>query len=293
MARGPVREWLRLNWIRFDAASCWRYYVRKRGLAEPELALLPTLCSRNGTSVDVGANIGLYTCPLIARSARCIAFEPLPAMAKLLRRAFGRDGGRFQLEQVALSDRCGSAELRMPKGGPGYSTMESANVLEGKVDTTRVLRFQVETRRLDDYALTDVRFVKIDVEGHEASVLRGSRDTLQRCCPAVLVEVEERHNKGSVSAVLRLMGEIGFDGYFLQDWQLHKADQFDGAQHQDPGAPERYVRNFLFLRVGDRDAVGEALERLREDPPPVVGDRLRRERALAQSAPRSNLAAGS
>jgi FkbM family methyltransferase len=293
MARGPLREWLRLGWIRFDAASYWRYYVRKRGLAEPELALLPQLCSRDGTSVDVGANIGLYTCPLIEYSARCVAFEPLPPMARLLRRAYRRGDGRFRLEQVALSDRRGSAELRMPKGNFGYSTMEPANVLEGKVDTTRVLRFQVETRRLDDYTFEDVRFLKVDVEGHEESVLRGSRETLDRCHPAVLVEVEDRHNKGSVAAVLRLMGELGYEGYFLQDWQLHTADEFNLAEHQDPGAPERCVRNFLFLREGGRDALSDALEKLREDPPRVVGDRLRRQRALEQTVQRTNLGAGS
>ena len=53
----------------------------------------------------------------------------------------------------------------------GYSN-QGASLNYGKVgdDYGEVT---IEARRLDDEALTDVGFIKIDVEGHELEVLRG------------------------------------------------------------------------------------------------------------------------
>lgn len=153
MARSGIREALRLSWIRLHPASYWRYYEWKRGLAEPELAILPALCSAGGLSVDVGANIGLYSCHLARLSGSVVAFEPLPPLADLLRRAYRSRGARYRLEQVALSETEDTAQLRMPRRQFGYSTIEPANVLEGKVDTSDVICYEVRTRRLDSFGL--------------------------------------------------------------------------------------------------------------------------------------------
>jgi FkbM family methyltransferase len=222
------------------------------------MALLPALCSQDGLSLDVGANIGLYSNALLQCSGRCVAFEPLPPMASLLRKAFRRASGRYRVEQVALSDSAAKATLRMPKGDFGYSTMEPENVLEGKVATSEFVTFEVETRRLDDYAFEGVRFMKIDVEGHEESVLRGGLETLERCRPQLLVEVEDCHKTGAVAAVSELLRGLGYEAFFLKDGALRGFAEFDLARHQDKAAMDRYVRNFLFLRDGAASRV-EAL----------------------------------
>jgi FkbM family methyltransferase len=247
MARGIVRETLRLGWIRLHESSYWNYYKWKRGLAEPEIGLLPILCSKDKVSVDIGANIGLYSNALLCHSDRCIAFEPLPPMVSLLKQAFRRHGNRYIVEQVALSDAVGTASLRMPKGNFGYSTIESENVLDGKVSTKTIVTYEVGTRRLDDYALENVGFIKIDVEGHELSVLTGGLETLKRCRPAVLVEIEERHKRGAVHAAEKLMRDLGYECFFLKDGALHSFLEINLAVHQNSDDPKNYVRNFIFL----------------------------------------------
>ena len=49
----------------------------------------------------------------------------------------------------------------------------------------------IPLKRLDDFALAEVDFVKIDVEGFERFVVEGARDTLRRCRPVVIVEQKE------------------------------------------------------------------------------------------------------
>jgi len=261
MARGPLREKLRLSWIRLHAPSYWRYYEWKRGLAEPELALLPALCSREGISVDVGANIGLYSFHLLNLSKSVMAFEPLPPMARVLRSAYRTAGARYRLEQFALSDQEAEVQIRMPRHNFGYSTMEPANVLEGKIDTSDIVTFDIRTRCLDAYKQENIAFIKIDVEGHEDSVLRGARETLQRCRPSVLVEVEDCHKPGAVNSIHGYMTGLGYGAYFLKDHALRPFAEFNLAQQQDRKRPELYIRNFLYLNDDAKKRVDTLLSK--------------------------------
>jgi FkbM family methyltransferase len=270
MPRSVLRESLRRGLIQLRPELYWRYYEWRRGLPEPELAVLPALCRRDALSLDIGANLGLYTCALLECSSGCVAFEPLPAMARLLRRSFRRARDRFRLEQVALSDAVGKAELRAPRGTLGNSTIEPENLLRGPGNASGVTVHEVETRCLDDYALENVAFIKIDVEGHEERVLRGGRKTLERHRPSLVVEIEERHKPGSVAAVRGLLGELGYEGFFLDEGRLRPFDELDLGAHQDERVPERYIRNFIFPAEGARERLEEALshqpERRRHSP---------------------------
>jgi len=47
----------------------------------------------------------------------------------------------------------------------------------------------VNTVTIDSLQLPRVDFIKIDVEGHELEVLRGSRETLEKYHPILMVEI--------------------------------------------------------------------------------------------------------
>lgn len=222
----------------------WRTRFWLRGYEEPELALLPQLCRRASTVLDVGANFGMHSYWLTQLSERCIAFEPIPALADALRRGFG---ARLEVESVALSDEEGRAELVVPRISPGLSTIEARNALSGHAlrDADRI---QVRKRRLDGYALTNVSFVKIDVEGHEEAVLRGARALLAAERPTILIELEERHNPGCIERVAALLGEHGLQGAVIKDARVTRLSDFDAVAHQRSVSASSYIRNFIFAR---------------------------------------------
>jgi FkbM family methyltransferase len=167
------------------------------------------------------------------------AFEPNPDLFAYLSRAHIRSVTAYD---VALSDTDGSAMLSMPEGiETGRGTIATA---AGHDIAT------VQTRRLDSFELTNIGFIKVDVEGHEEAVLRGARHTLQESFPTLFVEIEERHNPGALVRIPTDLAELGYThSYYLWRGQLKAMDTFDIERHQlgvaSATSPD-YVNNFVF-----------------------------------------------
>jgi FkbM family methyltransferase len=226
---------------------------------EPELKLLPAFCSKGAVALDIGANEGFFACHLLPLAKRVVAFEPLPQMLTSLRKNYR---GKMTIEGVIVSDREGFGELKYPAGGYMSATIAETNVVaaeSGRIIKTVV----VPMRTLDSFELTNVGFIKIDVEGHEEAVLRGGLVTVRRETPNLMIEIEERHAPGSLGRVATLLGDIGYLGYFLDGKQLIPIDQFDPQRDQARGNGElgRYINNFLFF---PRERAATILETARQ-----------------------------
>jgi hypothetical protein len=118
-------------------------------------------------------------------------------------------------------------------------------------------------KTLDSFNLTNVGFVKIDVEGHEVAVLEGGLNTLKREMPNLMIEIEERHAPGSLDRVSTLLGSIGYSGFYLDRKQLHPIVQFDPRRDQvrQNGKVGKYINNFLYL---PHDRAATILERAQQ-----------------------------
>jgi hypothetical protein len=150
------------------------------------------------------------------------------------------------LSDIALSDRAGTAELRIPRKARGYSNQHASLSRDNvSADFGSVT---VTTKRLDDLQLDNVGFIKIDVEGHELAVLKGARETLARCRPNLVVEMEERHTKRRIED---LIGEVEAYGYLslaLTRSGLRHASGLDfDQQHRGALGTADYINNFIFL----------------------------------------------
>ena len=65
---------------------------------------------------------------------------------------------------------------------------------------------------LDSYGLTDVDFIKLDVEGYELEVLKGAVNTLKNNSPLVMIEVLSTNNNAMSNAIKigEFMGSLGY-----------------------------------------------------------------------------------
>lgn len=71
--------------------------------------------------------------------------------------------------------------------------------LESGVHGQKKMVSEVETITLDGYIGSEykVDVMKIDVEGHELSVLKGSIETIKRCRPVIFLEVSGKNQSGA------------------------------------------------------------------------------------------------
>ena len=197
---------------------------------EPELAALAGYVPRGGTAVDVGAWYGPWTRRLLRYADSVVAVEPTHSLAAHLRNAFPA----VRVVEAVASDHVGSAVLHVPTAGPmvGTSSLEHG---EGD-DVT------VERLTLDSLGLTDVRFVKVDVEGHEVPALLGARETILRDRPLLLVELEARIQP--IEPVLNLLDGWGYEAAVLVDGGWRPLAGFDLPAHQS-AAIGRVAQSFI------------------------------------------------
>ncbi|MDZ5649587.1 FkbM family methyltransferase [Nitrospirillum sp. BR 11828] len=234
----------------------WLEHKYFEHFGEAETRLVRHLCEPGRDAIDVGANEGCYIHFMRPHARRVYAFEPVPWLAARLSAKFGDD---VVVYPTALSQSSGVAQLHIPMvaGQPetGLSTLSPTALADQP--TQRELK--VTSAPLDAVYSGDVAFIKIDVEGHEEAVLEGGRETITRCHPRILVEIEERHSRGSIDRIARFFDAIDYQGYFLHHNKLRTLDNFDVATMQRPQDIQDYrpglarsqfadyVNNFLFL----------------------------------------------
>ena len=222
----------------------WYHVRRERRMGERELHLVPLLADRQRVSVDAGANRGVWTEVLRRHSRGVCAFEPNPKMYAELRRCAHPDVRTFQ---YALSDRGGEADLLVPQNDKGFSN-QGASLSRARIGAGRFRALTVEMRRLDDFDLGDVGFLKVDVEGHELAALQGARETLRRCRPTLVVEIEERYHERGIAALLAEVCELGYQAFALHRGTLRPAALLDlAACHSRPASRADYVFNWIFF----------------------------------------------
>lgn len=161
---------------------------------------LARLVRPGDTAIDVGANIGTTTLCLaqcVGSSGRVISFEPLPANFAMLRSNIEANGFRqVHTWSLAMSDRTGTGYMLESEGQAGQAQMEDAASLEESwLGRGQGKRTEIRTSTFDQWAIdqriSHVSACKIDVEGHEETVLRGMHDTLRS--QIVQAFVVERH----------------------------------------------------------------------------------------------------
>lgn len=254
----------------------WReaqYYGRH---GEVELHLLEFLCRRDQDAIDVGANFGGYVHFLRRHARRVLAYEPMPDFVRLLQEKFSRD---VVIDSTALSDRAGTAELRMPV--IDGMTLSGCSTISSDAAATYPAHRAIEVRtdRLDNVYYGSAGFIKVDVEGHEQAVLDGAVDTIRRCLPRLLVEVDEHLSPGGVIRARAFFRELGYRGYFVHAGQLERIEQFSVVEMQKPSdSPDlkstlrdrpkfdNYINNFIFLPPNEPEEtprrISERLARL-------------------------------
>ena len=140
------------------------------------------------TFFDIGANIGHFTSSISGEYEIKKAFlvEPVAKLIPVLEKNF-TDKEKFKILNVAISDNVGETDFFINED---FDPVSSLLKINNNSDELKSLNLKdptltkVKTRTLDhiveEYQLTDIDLIKIDVQGAEHLVLKSATETLKR-----------------------------------------------------------------------------------------------------------------
>lgn len=158
-------------------------------------AALPWVIKK-GHAVDIGAQIGLWSRVMAINFDKVTAFEPLPDHQQCFEMNMKHALDKVTLHKCALTDAPGFLKMNMPPKNTGNTHV----AVEGEAGV------EVPARTLDSFKLTDIDFMKIDVEGYELPVVKGAKNTILSQRPTIVIEQKpggqaERYGRRQYDAV--------------------------------------------------------------------------------------------
>ena len=159
-----------------------------------------------GTSIDIGAHVGIWSNFLAKISKKVESFEPNSNTRKCFEKNILSKYSNVSLHPYA----CGDDNISVPlySGKTGIQNSGTYRILpDERIINQRVVE-QIETKKIDDYNFENVSFIKIDAEGYEDKVIKGAEKTIEKYKPFMLLE--KNINKDEITFIQNLGAEPFF-----------------------------------------------------------------------------------
>jgi len=220
---------------------------------KPEMNYLLTRLRPGDCFLDVGAHAGYFSLPaarVVGPTGRIIAIEATPASARLLRANVELNGFPWlTVVEVAASNRDGQALLSVSPYSPMWNSVAAG------ADTVNTISVRARTidSILAESGWPPIAGMKVDVEGAELDVLRGSLRCLERNPQAFLiVEMSGHPDRLEPSlAALRLLEGLG---YTFRRFQWGRAPKRETVGSIARALTDDYLHDYLFNILAEKPA---------------------------------------
>ena len=161
---------------------------------------------QHGSFIDAGAHIGTYSVAFAESFKTVLAFEPNRTIFTFLD-LNTKTHKNITVYNEALGETKSIALLNEEKNNSGKSHL-----------TTKANEFsyEVKVKTLDDFKnkLKALKYIKIDVEGHEKQILNGGKNIIMHHKPWILIEVLEDQIFSGTSETLEMLAGLGYKKFY-------------------------------------------------------------------------------
>jgi len=167
------------------------------------------------TIFDVGANIGIISVTAAGQSKQVVSIEPDKTnFARLIENLRLNNISNVTTLNIGLGSRKEVKKLyKVVESNPGMN-----RIMDEELDVP-YNEIQIET--LDSVAqslgISKIDIIKIDTEGYEMNILKGSNYCIDKFKPAMMLEVDNSLLQAQSSSSLELLGFIKEKGYDIYD----------------------------------------------------------------------------
>lgn len=206
-----------------------------------EELIIRLIANKINSFVDVGANIGEWTNTLYKHSnftKKGVLYEPSPAVFIKLNQNL-KNHEELIFRQVAVGENEGKATLHE---NPKSTNLSSVVYSKGSTESTEIDMVSLETdlARLD---MKEVDFLKIDTEGYDFQVIKGSTDLLKKQAIG-LIQFEYSHDwipaGSTLKAAMNYLESFGYEVLLLKS---------DGVYTLNYGLYGEYFQYSNFLAI--------------------------------------------
>jgi FkbM family methyltransferase len=217
LALNPREIYALLTWPKFSMTSYRMVSALKQQGVHPQ------------TIIDVGANVGQFTVAAakLFPKRQIHSFEPLPEAVTLLKKHV-RKLKNITVYPLALGDNEGEISFHVNTDSRSSSILPLAEAHRAAFSHAHEIKtVPVKISTLDKVfnliTLEPPVLLKLDVQGYEATTLRGGRDTLKRIDYVILEASFKPMYEGEMlfMDIVRLMEEYGFQFLRPVGWLSH------------------------------------------------------------------------
>lgn len=181
-------------------------------LEAPNAELIKLVIKGGNTFIDIGANVGFFSLLASQHFGQVLSFEPTPTTIQSFKRNIASNNiDNVDLVECGLSDKEGIMTFNENPLNAGGNSLEELN--EDMVDhsqRTDWASYEIEVSTFDkiisNRSIKSIDLVKIDVEGHEPNVIKGSLLALNKFQPLVFIEIGRQ--KSHLKKILEVIPEI-------------------------------------------------------------------------------------
>ena len=203
---------------------------------EIDLKVIKHLVSKGDVTLDIGANIGVYSKYLskyVGEEGIVNAFEPISITYSFLTHNIKSLNIKNVLcHNIALSDEPGETLMEIPSVIAGENFFRARIISSGYSDK-KYKTFKVIRKTLDSFTeieKNNISFIKCDVEGHELEVLKGSKNTIEESKCSLLLEINDDPVINSkANAVVQFLTNLGYRSFWFDGVNLREYKKGDSS----------------------------------------------------------------